>query len=145
MAIAVGSCSELFRPEKRGPVSAIVVLMGFFGPGLGPVVGAYATVQHNWRWTQYSLLIIAAVALAFSLVAKETFHPVIRRRIAIKIGLPVDPSPPASKRLHEFLSNSVLHPVRMLLLEPIVTYLLRRRGLWHPVQLLRCCSLRIHA
>jgi MFS family permease len=35
MAIAVGSCSELFRPEKRGPVSAIVVLMGFFGPGLG--------------------------------------------------------------------------------------------------------------
>ncbi|CAI6095246.1 unnamed protein product [Clonostachys chloroleuca] len=121
MAIAVGSCSELFRPEKRGPVSAIVVLMGFFGPGLGPVVGAYAVVEHNWRWTQYCLLMISAVALVFTFLSKETFHPIIRRRLAIKAGLPVPESPSVYERLHEFLFRSVLRPVRMLFLEPIVT------------------------
>ncbi|CAI6091035.1 unnamed protein product [Clonostachys chloroleuca] len=115
MAIAVGSCSELLRPEKRGPASGLVVLMGFLGPGLGPVIGAYAVSKQSWQWTQYILLIISAAAFLLTLFSKETFHPIIRHRLAGKKSLS------RTAYLRHLFSVSFFRPIRMLLLEPIVT------------------------
>ncbi|CAG9945027.1 unnamed protein product [Clonostachys rosea f. rosea IK726] len=123
LAVTAGSIIEVFRAEARGPVSAIIVLMAFLGPGLGPVIGAFAVSRHGWRWPYYCLLVVSAAPLTLSILSKETFHPLLRRRLAKSRGEPVSPSQPLSVRLREFALVAVVRPVRMLVLEPIVTFI----------------------
>lgn len=53
---------------------------------------------------------------------RETFQPVLRRRIAIKRGQPVPPNPPMSARLRQFLLVGLFRPIDMLFAEPISTF-----------------------
>lgn len=55
--------------------------------------------------------------------ASETYHPVIKARLAKKRGEPVPPSPPMKERLQTFVVLALLRPLRMLFLEPIVTFI----------------------
>lgn len=53
---------------------------------------------------------------------RETFAPVLRRRIAIQRGQSVPPSPPLSARLRQFLLVGLVRPIDMLFAEPISTF-----------------------
>ncbi|CAI6037001.1 unnamed protein product [Clonostachys chloroleuca] len=53
----------------------------------------------------------------------ETFHPLLRRSLAKSRGELVSPSQPLSVRLREFALVAVFRPGRMLVLEPIVTFI----------------------
>ncbi|CAH0024439.1 unnamed protein product [Clonostachys rhizophaga] len=99
LAVTAGSIIEVFRAEARGPVSAIIVLMVFLGPGLGPVIGAFAVSRHG------------------------DLPPFASKRFAKSRGDPVPSSQPLSVRLREFALVAVIRPVRMLVLEPIVTFI----------------------
>ncbi|KAJ4022581.1 hypothetical protein NW766_001622 [Fusarium irregulare] len=61
--------------------------------------------------------------MIFSAFAHETFHPVIKRRIAKKKGLKVDAPPPLAARLRMFALVAVVRPIRMLLFEPITGFI----------------------
>lgn len=65
---------------------------------------------------------MTAVTMALTLASEETFHPIIKRRLAKKNGHPLPPSPPFAKRLQTFAVVAVIRPLRMLFLEPIVTF-----------------------
>lgn len=55
-------------------------------------------------------------------IAKETFHPVIKRRRSKELELELPPSAPLSSKLRLFVTISLLRPIHMLLTEPIVGF-----------------------
>lgn len=60
--------------------------------------------------------------MILTLLTSETFHPVLKARLAKKRGDPVPPAPPLKDRLRTFAVIALVRPVRMLFLEPIVTF-----------------------
>ncbi|KAJ5781259.1 hypothetical protein N7457_006419 [Penicillium paradoxum] len=123
LAIAAGTLNETFKPVHRALPSAIFILTPFLGPGTGPVIGGFVVNRKGWRWTQWTTIFFATFTLIMIALSKETFHPVIKRRRAKELGLPIPPSPPLSSQLRLFATISLLRPVHMLLTEPIVIFI----------------------
>ncbi|KAK5989442.1 Polyamine transporter 4 [Cladobotryum mycophilum] len=86
LSVAPGSMAETFMPKSRGPISAVFILMPFLGPGLGPVIGSFVVTIKGWRWTQWTLIFFSILCILLIPLSEETFHPIIRRRIAKKRG-----------------------------------------------------------
>ena len=61
--------------------------------------------------------------MAITAFSDETFHPVIKRRLAKKRGQEVAPSPPLRAKLRTFAVVALIRPVRMLFFEPIVGFI----------------------
>lgn len=121
LAIGSGTLAETFQPKKRGPAMAIFILMPFLGPGLGPIIGAFATSRQGWRWTQWVLAIMAGVALVVAFFTKESFPAAIKRRIAKKSGQPLPKSTHSTLALTKiFLTIGLFRPIRMLLVDPYI-------------------------
>ncbi|KAJ5934258.1 Major facilitator superfamily domain general substrate transporter [Penicillium verhagenii] len=123
LAIAAGTINETWRPAKRAIPSIIFILTPFLGPGIAPVIGSFIVARKGWRWTQWTLLFFAIFTMFTLLTAQETFHPIIKRRRAKKLGLPVPPSQPLSSRIHLFMTIALIRPVQMLFTEPIVAFI----------------------
>ena len=136
LATAAGSLSDLFEPKARGPPSAVFILMPFLGPGLGyesssfqlsntdirsPVVGSYVVVQRGWRWTQWTLLFLAAVSFLLTLVTEETNHEIIQRKMKSSGSRTQEKSASSSNQLRHFVTIALLRPLQMLFTEPIVS------------------------
>lgn len=79
--------------------------------------------RKDWRWTQWTVLFFAVLTLLLTLLTGETFHPVIKRRLAKKKGLEVPERPRALARIKVFAMVGLVRPIRMLLLEPIVSFI----------------------
>jgi hypothetical protein len=54
-------------------------------------------------------------------LARETFHPVIKRRRAKELGHELPPSLPLASKIRLFATVALLRPLRMLITEPIVS------------------------
>lgn len=87
-----------------------------------PVIGAFATTGKGWRWTQWSLLMFAALSLVFVPFTHETFASTIQARLKKKRGQSVPEKPPLAARLHAFATIALVRPIHMLFFEPIVTF-----------------------
>lgn len=84
-------------------------------------------MRKGWRWTQWTLVFFAAFSILLTaLFARETYHPVLRRRRLRQLGLvsstsPDDPPPaPLPAQLRLFFTAGLLRPLHMMLTEPIV-------------------------
>ncbi|KAK3333840.1 major facilitator superfamily transporter [Cercophora scortea] len=122
LAISSGVLNEIYKPDRRCLPSTLYVLTPFLGPGLAPAIGAFATNRKGWRWTQYTMLFFSALTIALTLLfGRETFHPILKKRWAKKLGRPpLDPPVPFGQRLKQFLRTSLIRPLHMLATEPIV-------------------------
>jgi len=87
-----------------------------------PIIGSFLVVHRGWRWTQWVLLTLFGVSLAINLVSHETYHPVLQKRRAKKLGLPVEEELPLKDRLGSFLTVGLLRPIHMMVAEPIVIF-----------------------
>ena len=88
-----------------------------------PVIGSFVVHRKGWRWTQWTLLFFSIFTMVLTALSHETFHPVIKRRLAKQRGQEVPPSPPLKARLKTFAVVALIRPLRMLLLEPIVGFI----------------------
>ncbi|KAH6988467.1 major facilitator superfamily domain-containing protein [Ilyonectria destructans] len=123
LAVASGSLTETFRPKRRGTVSAVFILMPFLGPGLGPVIGSILVNRHGWRSTQWALALLSVFCIVTVALTEETFRPAIMRRIVKQRGGRIEHSPLWKTRVKELVFVSVVRPLRMLVVEPIVLFL----------------------
>lgn len=57
------------------------------------------------------------------LFGRETFHPVLKRRRAKRLGLDLPPSSPLSSKIQLFVTIALIRPILMLLTEPIVAFI----------------------
>ncbi|KAJ5106417.1 hypothetical protein N7456_003092 [Penicillium angulare] len=118
LAIAAGTINETFKPIKRAIPSTIFILTPF----LGPVIGSFVVARKGWKWTQWTLLFFSIFTMITILMARETFHPVLKRRRAKELGLPLPTSQPLSSKARLFATVALLRPIQMLLTEPIVAF-----------------------
>ncbi|KAJ5231756.1 uncharacterized protein N7469_006344 [Penicillium citrinum] len=122
LAIAGGTINETFKPVKRAIPSTIFILTPFLGPGLGPVIGSFVVNRKGWRWTQWTMIFFGIFTIIVTLFGKETFHSVIKRRLAKKHGQQLPSSPPLSSKLRLFVTIALFRPIQMLFTEPIVSF-----------------------
>lgn len=85
-----------------------------------PVIGGFVVNRKGWRWTQWTILFFGIFTLLTIIAGRETFHPVLKRRVMKGKGLPVPASAPLSSQLRLFASTALLRPLHMLCTEPIV-------------------------
>ncbi|KAF9876621.1 major facilitator superfamily transporter [Colletotrichum karsti] len=123
LAIGTGTINETYQPSKRALPSTLYILMPFLGPGLGPVIGSFVVNRKGWRWTQWTLLFFIIVSMIATVFAKESYHPVLKRRRAKQLDIDIYPLPSASSRAHSFVTTALIRPVWMLFTEPIVTFI----------------------
>ena len=125
IAIGAGSVADLWDLQKGGGIATVCfVLMPFLGSLLGPLIGGYAVQnQRDWRWTMWVLIIMSGPAWLATLPMKETYAKVILKKRAIKRGLPMPPKPPAREAIKMLMLVTLLRPLHMLFLEPIVAWM----------------------
>ncbi|KAJ3479459.1 hypothetical protein NLG97_g8316 [Lecanicillium saksenae] len=116
LAVPSGTLTETFNAAERGPISALFILMPFLGPSLGPVIGSFLVNRAGWRWTQWTLLCLVAVCSAAAPWIKETFTPVLQRRLACD-ETKHKQSPARSDfgaLVRRYASDHLLRPISML-------------------------------
>ena len=87
-------------------------------------MGAFVVNRKSWRWTQWTMLFFFIQSMIVALAwGRETYHPILKRRKASKLGLPIAPKPPMMATLKLFLTVALLRPVHMMLTEPIVGFI----------------------
>ncbi|KAL9103366.1 MAG: hypothetical protein Q9163_001578 [Psora crenata] len=126
LTIGGGTIADIFVQEKRGGVMAIWALGPLMGPVIGPVAGGYLSEAVGWRWVFWVIAIAgAAISLPSLFFLCETYSFVIldrkAKRLRKETGNPDLKSKLASPYTQLGLFKvSIVRPVKMLLLSPIV-------------------------
>ena len=91
---------------------------------MGPFVGGFVIQHKGWKWSQYTLAMIAFVAWIPVFLLEETYLKIIiaRRKQKEKV-VTNQTKPPATTLLLGVLFITLLRPTKMLVTEPIVTFL----------------------
>ncbi|KAF7556130.1 hypothetical protein G7Z17_g1675 [Cylindrodendrum hubeiense] len=117
----IGDC---FKQEERGRAMSVMNLPVLIGPCIGPAVGAYLSRAAGWRWDFWLLIIMAGVSLTVSLVfLRETHPPTILARKAHrlrKLTGDAEPAKQLGQRPLQLFLTSIIRPVKMLTMSPII-------------------------
>lgn len=119
LAIAGGTINDIWRMEERGVAMATFCLAPFLGPVLGPIIGGFVAENKGWKWTMWVSLMFCGAILPFVLMVPETYKPIILVRRAKKRGVKLD-LPPKKEVLKITFTVTLLRPLEMLVVEPIV-------------------------
>jgi multidrug resistance protein len=125
LSMGSGTLSDIWPPEKRSGPMSLYVATPFFGPALGPILGAAVTQTRGWRWTSWLILFFTIVlVIAPAPFYAESYKPVLLRRRAKQRNLPLPRSPTEGMSLPKIVSTyatkTLTRPMHMLLTEPIV-------------------------
>lgn len=124
-SVSAGTSADLFRPRDFAVAGSFLLYTPFLGPAIGPVVGGFVTQGHGWKWSQYTLAIICIATYLPVFFLEETYEKVIlaRRKQKEEAAATLQAKPPASTLLLGVLFITLLRPMKMLVTEPIVTFL----------------------
>ncbi|EDU47933.1 benomyl/methotrexate resistance protein [Pyrenophora tritici-repentis Pt-1C-BFP] len=125
LSMGSGTLSDIWPPEKRSGPMSLYVATPFFGPALGPILGAIVTQARAWRWTAWLILFFTVVlVLAPAPFFVESFKPVLLRKRAKQRNLPLPLLPTEGmswpKVIHTYATRTLTRPMHMLFTEPIV-------------------------
>ncbi|KAL4400567.1 transmembrane transporter [Malassezia pachydermatis] len=125
-----GSLSDIWRPEDKGLPMAIFSSILFIGPAAGPLVGGAIASATNlgkgWRYIYWTLFAFIGIVWVASLFTEETLAPVILKKRAKKLRKETGDKryQTAQERdpmaLSKVLAISLLRPLEMLVMEPIL-------------------------
>ena len=131
LAVVAAVFSDMFNNRTRGLAITVFSMTVFTGPLMAPFIGGFIVESYlGWRWTEYIVLILGAVAFTVDLLfLQETYPPVVlvdkakelRRRTrnwgihAKQEEIEVD--------FRELVSKNFSRPLRILVNEPIVLLL----------------------
>lgn len=95
---------------------------------MGPFIGGFVTQHGGWKWAQYTFTIFTVVSYIPVFFLEETYLKIIMARRKQKekhatAEADDKPKPAASTLLLGVVFITLLRPMKMLLTEPIVTFL----------------------
>ncbi len=124
LAVGAGTQSDLWAPVHRATSTSAFLLAPFLGTALGPTVGGFAAQYKGWRWTQWPILFILVPSYLGSLFMKETYKKIILQNRAKRLGIPppVNTGPKGLDAIKFLLAVTLMRPVKMLFVEPIVAF-----------------------
>ena len=88
-----------------------------------PTIAGFVVEKKGWPWTQWTLLFFVAASMLFSVGMKETYKKTLLERRAKRQGIALQKTGPKGVEALKFLLTVTLfRPLRMLVIEPIVTF-----------------------
>jgi hypothetical protein len=109
--------ADMYGAADRGKSLAIVTLLPYLGPALGPLVGGVVTQYIHWSWIFWIMSIVDTAGLLLGLIViRETYAPVLLRRKAAREGTSLPP-----KKSH--IRASLLRPMHILVHRPIIWFI----------------------
>ncbi|CAN9444665.1 unnamed protein product [Alternaria alternata] len=109
--------ADMYGEDERGKSLAMVNLLPFLGPALGPIVGGLVTHSIHWSWVFWIMSIFNAFILVVGFFwIRESYTPVLLRRKALADGGNV----PTAKAERARIARNLLRPVRILVQRPII-------------------------
>lgn len=116
---------DLFRKEDRGTAMSVAIAFPLLGPFAGPVIGSYITEAKGWRWSIWIVVIAVGAVTCFGLITfRETYKVILVKRKTERLRKTTGNQSLRSKyegpEKHVDLKNSLLRPIKMLFLSPIV-------------------------
>ena len=131
LAVVAAIFSDMFDNRSRGLAITVFSATVFTGPLLAPFIGGFIVESYlGWRWTEYLVGIMGAVAWILDLVfLEETYPPVILiqkaaelRRRTLNWGIHAKQEE-IEVDFRELLQKNFSRPLRLLVTEPIVLLL----------------------
>jgi MFS family permease len=124
LSIGSATIADIWAPADRAIPMTAYVCTPFFGPALGPLLGGYATMGENWRWTAWVTLFIVVIFLSpMFLGMRETYKKTILERRAKRNRKGGDlfqmRALPAGRNILQFFRLTLTRPLYMLFTEPI--------------------------
>ena len=123
-ALAPSSIADMFPPEKRSAIIALIAIGYNLGPSVSPTAGSYINAAWGWRWIFYISGGIGVVITILNLAGlSETYEPVLLRRKAARLRRQKRVEDGSIRSRFEFDSNTskkkvlgkaMLTPLRML-------------------------------
>lgn len=109
--------ADMYGKSERGRSIAIVTLLPYVGPALGPIVGGLITQFIHWSWIFWIMsLVDAAIVLLGLAFIRESYTPVLLRR---KAATEVNASS-TKKTTYGSLGPYLMRPLRILVLRPVI-------------------------
>ncbi|KAI4626678.1 hypothetical protein J4E83_003830 [Alternaria metachromatica] len=108
--------ADMYGENERGKSLAMVTLLPFLGPALGPIIGGLVTHSIHWSWVFWIMSAFNAVVLivGFFLI-RESYTPVLLRRKALAEGGNVL----TTKAERARIAQNLLRPIRIFVTRPI--------------------------
>lgn len=74
--------SDIFPPRDRAAAMALYVTGPLLGPVLGPIAGGFTSQHLGYEWVFIITSILSGAAGIYGIFAlRETYHPILRRRL----------------------------------------------------------------
>jgi MFS family permease len=122
--------ADMYPPKDRGKSLAIVGLLPYLGPALGPIVGGLIAERVHWPWIFWMMSIFASVVTVLGIVfIRESYTPVLlRRKAALESGQKSrDPSTvPSTAGCRGFfsrLATGLYRPLRLMVTRPVIQFI----------------------
>ncbi|KAJ4360759.1 uncharacterized protein N0V89_001326 [Didymosphaeria variabile] len=125
--------ADMFREEERGKSMAIVSLLTYAGPALGPILGGVVTQLLRWQWIFWILSILNTIVTIIGVfLLEETYTPVLLRRkhaaqtsTAVSSTFPLWKPWESMRSAHEQanLTEVFLRPIRLYWTRPIIYFM----------------------
>lgn len=81
---APGTVNDIVDGDHRALAFSVWSIGPMNGPVIGPVVGGFVYQYLGWRWTNWVVVIVSAVAWVVVAIVPETYAPALLRRRARK-------------------------------------------------------------
>lgn len=126
LTLGGGSIADMVVQERRGTAMTIFAMGPLIGPIIGPVAGGYFSQAKGWRWIFWLLTIVGGGILISAFVfMRETYAPTILERKTKRLQRSTGNIHLRSKldsglTTQQLLARSIVRPIKMLLLSPIV-------------------------
>lgn len=124
LAIGAGTIADVWEHKYRGKAALSFIMAPFLGPSLGPLIGAYIISEyHDWRFSMWVVLFIAAPIAVASVFMQETLESRILYLREKKRGSKVEHQSGDTRLLVRKLAKAFTVPLHMMLIEPLVALL----------------------
>ncbi|KAK3955878.1 major facilitator superfamily domain-containing protein [Pseudoneurospora amorphoporcata] len=133
IALVPGIIADIYNePRKRGRSMGIFMATTVFGPLIAPILSGYAATTIGWRWAFWIGLMYAGLTLLPLFLLPETYGPILllRRAQHLRLTNPnahviapreLEDNQNSSSSLRELTTIVLTRPIRMILVEPIVS------------------------
>ncbi|KAI4911011.1 hypothetical protein J4E90_007268 [Alternaria incomplexa] len=108
--------ADMYGEKERGKSLALVTLLPFLGPALGPIIGGLVTHSLHWSWVFWIMSAFNAVVLVVGyFLIRESYTPVLLRRKALAESGNVL----TTKAERARIAQNLLRPIRIFITRPI--------------------------
>ena len=120
LVLIEGTYADIWAAQTTVTYYSFLTLASFLGTGFGPIINGFVFAAKDWRWTQWTTLMITLAAYLFGIGMPETYGREIVRTRARRAGVPHKLMPAESGTTIPAMARiTIINPLIMIVSDPI--------------------------